>query len=245
MLRLKRYAFVVCSGLSLLLAVAACGVWVRSHWRGDKLSGVHNAGRCHWAVTSFQGDLFVRVSRNVQLFTSPNPSTALWTATDGGRAREPFEPFTGPPPPASIGSVGTNGAHAVGSKVTLRLGELRAGDGTPTWIEPARGCRAGAACVALLRGERHAWLAVPHWLFVLPLLILPAVYGGTAGRRIYRARAGMCVTCGYDLRGSPGPRCPECGAMQNAGDRSDSASRPQPLRDGSVCALYAVTLRMR
>jgi hypothetical protein len=60
------------------------------------------------------------------------------------------------------------------------------------------------------RGE----VGVPLWLVAAALLVVPSarlVRGrlahGTAARR--RA-AGLCVTCGYDLRGSPG-RCPECG----------------------------------
>jgi hypothetical protein len=34
-------------------------------------------------------------------------------------------------------------------------------------------------------------------------------------RRVNRARAGLCPSCGYDLRASPG-RCPECGTVPGA-----------------------------
>lgn len=34
-----------------------------------------------------------------------------------------------------------------------------------------------------------------------------------AARRVAAARETCCVNCGYDLRGSPGPVCPECGGV--------------------------------
>jgi hypothetical protein len=52
---------------------------------------------------------------------------------------------------------------------------------------------------------------VPHWL-VAPVAGVPGFLAVRAlRRRRRRARTGLCVHCGYDLRASEG-RCPECGA---------------------------------
>ena len=54
----------------------------------------------------------------------------------------------------------------------------------------------------------------PWWAVSLPLLASAgACLVATVRRRRAhtRRRAGLCVRCGYDLRGTPG-RCPECGA---------------------------------
>ena len=56
------------------------------------------------------------------------------------------------------------------------------------------------------------FLLTPAWalLVPLPLAALPAV---PWLRRRRRARQGLCLACGYDLRGQPADsrRCPECG----------------------------------
>jgi hypothetical protein len=51
---------------------------------------------------------------------------------------------------------------------------------------------------------------VPHWCLAIVTGILPAVWAAMAFRRRRVAAAGLCPTCGYDLRASP-DRCPECG----------------------------------
>jgi hypothetical protein len=57
---------------------------------------------------------------------------------------------------------------------------------------------------------RGRCVAVPHWT-PIAVLLAPATWmllGHLRRRR--RAGAGLCGTCGYDLRASP-DRCPECG----------------------------------
>jgi hypothetical protein len=65
--------------------------------------------------------------------------------------------------------------------------------------------------------KRHNWtgtweLFVPHWTVALALAPLPAWW---LARCLRASREGLCLACGYDLRGtsaSEGERCPKCGA---------------------------------
>jgi len=59
--------------------------------------------------------------------------------------------------------------------------------------------------------EFWAW-AIPHWLLLLASAPIPLwrVIRWRASRR--QRLEGLCSTCGYDLRATPG-RCPECGGV--------------------------------
>lgn len=67
------------------------------------------------------------------------------------------------------------------------------------------------------------WIGVPYWMLMLPAAALWSI----RTRRVYRAKqriiSGCCVACGYDLRGSPSGRCPECGSVT-----STLPPRPSP-----------------
>jgi len=56
----------------------------------------------------------------------------------------------------------------------------------------------------------YHWLTIPFWLILAISAILPARWFVGVLRERHRRRHKLCLTCGYDLRGSP-QRCPECG----------------------------------
>jgi hypothetical protein len=63
-------------------------------------------------------------------------------------------------------------------------------------------------------------VAMPHWALTLLTLIAPlwwAMTLATHARTERRKRAGLCRSCGYDLRATPG-RCPECGAVTDGAE---------------------------
>ena len=57
-----------------------------------------------------------------------------------------------------------------------------------------------------------AFAAAPMWAICIPLLFLSHRWIGRTLRQRRRAQHGLCLQCGYDLRGPP-LRCPECGHM--------------------------------
>jgi hypothetical protein len=64
-------------------------------------------------------------------------------------------------------------------------------------------------------------------VFVMPMAVVAAIGVAIAActwhrRHDYERAAGLCVGCGYDLRGTP-ERCPECGLRRRV-DRARTAA---------------------
>jgi hypothetical protein len=59
-------------------------------------------------------------------------------------------------------------------------------------------------------GPTHTSFCLPYWLVALLTGTAPVAWAAAWARRRRRVKQGLCPTCGYDLRATPG-RCPECG----------------------------------
>jgi hypothetical protein len=73
---------------------------------------------------------------------------------------------------------------------------------------------------------------VPSWFIVLfaAAPMAPAAIWFRQHRQSWvRRRRGLCVDCGYDLRGAAHERCPECGAGVEAVSRGDRGLPPAAI----------------
>ncbi len=84
MKRLARHLFTLCSAMSLLLCLALCVLWARSHWVQDVvgLSGTGEAGRTSYVLASAGGR--VGVERQVRLAGPAGAPRHMAYAANGG-----------------------------------------------------------------------------------------------------------------------------------------------------------------
>lgn len=89
-----------------------------------------------------------------------------------------------------------------------------------TWIAPEVPWCAVRHCTPIFRGpeRRDLWIDWSNagfvallWLVITALILLGALPVTSQVVHRWRFPPGHCQKCGYDLRGLPEPRCPECG----------------------------------
>jgi hypothetical protein len=107
------------------------------------------------------------------------------------------------------------------SSVYLRIEDMvRDLDEQEWWRWQSRDAFPGAASLSI--GFGHICMLVPLWAPLAVFGTWPLVAGARFAlrrRRLrHRRKLGLCLHCGYDLRGSESPRCPECGTTRSAGE---------------------------
>jgi hypothetical protein len=232
MRRLARRLFTSCSAVSLLLCVAVCVLWVRSYRGADHLWLSYRPG---------SDDLLRTDAGDFTFYRSKSTWPIAWVK---GRSRYKYEvgPLVGshpdpgaypvqwrwgplsyaatrpPPPPTSRELQRLQDVLKAWDNVRQQQPSPRAGR-QETLRRTRLQFEARVAAAELAAGGSYHWqLVFPAWLLIAVTLPLP-LWEAKAVLRTLRERrclrAGLCPTCGYDLRASLG-RCPECGAS-NAG----------------------------
>lgn len=180
MLVMQRSFFNLPTAFSLVLCIAASAMWFRSYIQLDDISF---AGPWHTHnFSSVRGRLFFQWGWS----THENDQNAV----SGEYARGGF-----------FWDTASSGATLVVEPMSRgwRLG----GFDYFSW-QANRVNAAGQPTV----GE-HV-VIVPWWFLTGAFVILHIRWVIQTRRRVWRARVGRCLSCGYDLRATP-DRCPECG----------------------------------
>lgn len=187
-----RRLFTFLSVVSLLLCLAACAMWGRSHagWEyayaiGGRwgVSAVFDTGRATLKVIRYQrtpvmaGRIGFSLAEDSQA-QSTDPSMAH----DGDQLLSEWSDS----PPTRSGGFG---------------GGIFEGYFRYLWHRQA---------ATTPPDFRFRWIAMPSWLLAAGLAVLPAIRFRKHLRIGSRHAPGCCSRCGYDLRATP-DRCPECG----------------------------------
>jgi hypothetical protein len=190
---MRRRLFGILAAVSLALALAAAALWVRSYSGTDYLQRSTSGPNQPFA--------FTHTIRGIN-----------WTH---GEVRLVQGAVTNYPPPSMVAAANNPEAPQAHWWGWGRLGKRHLFWETPapqSWWNRLGFYAAQTGWESSFASESQEWVAMPAWLPVLAFLILPVVWilRWRAARR--RASAGLCETCGYDLRGTP-ERCPECGTV--------------------------------
>ncbi|HEY7116435.1 MAG TPA: hypothetical protein VH475_07615 [Tepidisphaeraceae bacterium] len=212
MKRLLRIPLNAATVVSLVLCVATAVLWVRSYFITDQFYGWRFRDE-HDRYDQTRWTQVLVEARSGRIGMMRWAQRADRVQPDGRTYRERIEERWGADPSHAATSAGQMPRYGAFHD---DLGRLWAGFRYFSWD-------------ATRVRNASRWEAVaPFWAIAL-LLSVPSAARGCfwLGHR-RRHRAGLCPTCGYDLRATP-ERCPECGTIRPATSRQ---KQPRRRTDG-------------
>lgn len=211
---MKRWAFNILAGLSLLLGLATAGLWMRSYWYQDGAARVRQNGWIQgedtnadphfvWRYTAYfsmQGRLgWINGSSQIEGAGAPIFAFDMWKSPQssvGWHFDYPWASIARLPSPTLRNGFGFCFEHEH-TENRLTMAEDRG--------NPPR--KPGMDWVTL----DTRWASVPYWVIALLTGIMPAkwLFVSIRGRKL----PGHCGRCGYNLTGNISGVCPECGKV--------------------------------
>jgi hypothetical protein len=189
------------AALSLLIAMGGAFMWIRSNYVAE---------RCGWQTLRHDGnDKFLN-------------DISFWSAKGGvGMYREEYRNlWNNSPGSPFFHSTDAMAMYPYISVVAAGVPETRRQLGPFSFSRSVRDREHLAMEMNGQRfytadGEIDTSIVIPWWSFcamgaILPLIAIRRISKIRRWRR--RNRAGLCATCGYDLRATP-EKCPECGTI--------------------------------
>jgi hypothetical protein len=189
--RLGRWAFNILAGVSLMLCVAACVLWARSHERYDSIDAAPEGKRLY-LIHSHCGQLWFEARTYSEDVVARGPK---WQTSDcSPPLREILEP---------------------GDFAFDRWGFAVANSErfTPPLAPPVPYIDVFIYPLPWPGLPKFKALAVPHWALAVCLAAMPTLAVLQSWRCGKRRQLGLCPQCSYDLRATP-DRCPECGTAR-------------------------------
>jgi hypothetical protein len=220
---MKRWVFNMLCASSALLWIAAMLMWMRSRSATEEIAWrriERDPAYSRWSeVALTSGTACLRLDRGLAEGTidvMPSPADSQqWPPDMHHFGPSPLYPVQEDDPMFQPGF----SWRRLSSRPDSYAGSI---DGKPLhseWLGFAWETTVPDQQLVLVGGKTPAYrcfayvLVVPYWAIVGILAILPTLWllrVSKHARKRWRARHGLCPSCGYDLRASVG-RCPECG----------------------------------
>ena len=188
---LRRRLFASVSALSLILCLAAVGLWVRSYWRSETIRRIDELVLTR-PKTSINAD-----DPNGAGAVISHGWIAFWWST--------FDPHE----EGLVVQRSRWQRSSSSSKLKMPLERRSLLELPGLRFDRETGPSYGGTRMTVVR------LVAQIWMLAIPFALLPAAWILHRGRTRDQRRTGHCQACGYDLRASPG-RCPECGRVAGA-----------------------------